>query len=292
MAEYDLIIKALVDRYKDQIASFVRGVAVSVEQVEDKDKEAVAVQRTSDVLLKVRENGYQYLMLVEFQSRLDRKMAMRLLEYTAMHHRRHEVPVYPVVINLTGGGRQEGRYILECLDLPVVNFNYRQINLQDIAGRDFLYRGPVGLLPLVPLMRQDESLEAVLEKCVSRLKDEIPGDEDRSILYLALGAFASLKFSRDLILKLMEVNKLDTFPLFDGVREKWIDQGIHQGIHQGIVDAIMEALKENTGHYPGNLAEKLKTIDDVDTLKNLLRRAIKAKSIEEFEAGVKELIPN
>lgn len=292
MAEYDLIIKALVERYKDQIASFVRGVAVSVEQVEDKDKEAVAVQRTSDVLLKVRENGYQYLMLVEFQSRLDRKMAMRLLEYTAMHHRRHEVPVYPVVINLTGGGRQEGRYILECLDLPVVNFNYRQINLQDIAGRDFLYRGPVGLLPLVPLMRQDESLEAVLEKCVSRLKDEIPGDEDRSILYLALGAFASLKFSRDLILKLMEVNKLDTFPLFDGVREKWIDQGIHQGIHQGIVDAIMEALKENTGHYPGNLAEKLKTIDDVDTLKNLLRRAIKAKSIEEFEAGVKELIPN
>ncbi|MCL5058870.1 MAG: Rpn family recombination-promoting nuclease/putative transposase [Actinobacteria bacterium] len=292
MAEYDLIIKALVERYKDQIASFVRGVAVSVEQVEDKDKEAVAVQRTSDVLLKVREDGYQYLMLVEFQSRPDRKMAMRLLEYTAMHHRRHEVPVYPVVINLTGGGRQEGRYILECLDLPVVNFNYRQINLQDIAGRDFLYRGPVGLLPLVPLMRQDESLEAVLEKCVSRLKDEIPGDEDRSILYLALGAFASLKFSRDLILKLMEVNKLDTFPLFDGVREKWIDQGIHQGIHQGIVDAIMEALKENTGHYPGNLAEKLKTIDDVDTLKNLLRRAIKAKSIEEFEAGVKELIPN
>jgi hypothetical protein len=296
VAEYDLIIKALVERYKDQIASFVRGVAVSVEQVEDRDKEAVAVQRTSDVLLKVRENGYQYLMLVEFQSRPDRKMAMRLLEYTAMHHRRHEVPVYPVVINLTGGGRQEGRYALECLDLTVVNFNYRQINLQDVAGRDFLYRGPVGLLPLVPLMRQDEPLEAILGKCVSRLKEEIPGDEDRSILYLALGAFASLKFSKDLILKLMEVNKLDTFPLFDGVREKWIDQGvqkgIQQGVHQGTVDAIMDALKENTGHCPGSLAEKLKTIEDVNILKNLHRRAIKAKSIEDFEADMKELIPN
>ncbi len=43
MAEYDLIIKALADSYMEQIASFVRGVEVAVEQIEDKDKEAIAV---------------------------------------------------------------------------------------------------------------------------------------------------------------------------------------------------------------------------------------------------------
>lgn len=118
----------------DQIASFVRGVDVTVEQVEDKDKEAVAVQRTSDALVKVREENYEYLMLVEFQARPDRKMARRLLEYTAMHHRRHEKPVYPVVINLTGGGRRDDRYIIECLDLTEVDFNYRMINLEDVRS--------------------------------------------------------------------------------------------------------------------------------------------------------------
>jgi len=79
---------------------------------------------------------------------------------------------------------------------------------------------------------------------------------------------------------------LKTFPLFDGIREKWIGYGMHQGI----VDAIMIALKENTGHYSGSLAERLKAVDDVDTLKNLLRRAVKAKSMEEFEVSVKEIV--
>ncbi len=103
----------------------------------------MAVRRTSDVLVKVHEDGYEYLMLVEFQTRPDRKMGRRLLEYTAMHHCRHGKPVYPVVINLTGGSRQDEQYIMECIDLTVVDFNYRQINLRDIAGRDLLYRGPV-----------------------------------------------------------------------------------------------------------------------------------------------------
>jgi len=159
LAEYDLIIKALAERYIDQIAAFIRGADVAIEQIVDKDKEAVAVQRISDVLVKVRENGYEYLMLVEFQARPDRKMAGRLLEYTAIHHRRHEKPIYPVVINLTGGHRQDKQYKIECIDLTVVDFNYRQINLRDVAGQDLLYRGPVGLLPMAPLMRQEAKLK-------------------------------------------------------------------------------------------------------------------------------------
>lgn len=61
LAEYDLIIKALAGRYMDKITSFIRGVEVAVEQLEDKDKETVAVKRTSDVLVKVQEDGYEYL---------------------------------------------------------------------------------------------------------------------------------------------------------------------------------------------------------------------------------------
>ena len=50
MAEYDLIVKALSERYMNQLASFVRGVDVTVERIEDKD--AVAVQRTSSLFHK------------------------------------------------------------------------------------------------------------------------------------------------------------------------------------------------------------------------------------------------
>ncbi|MDF9409491.1 Rpn family recombination-promoting nuclease/putative transposase [Pelotomaculum isophthalicicum JI] len=288
MAEYDLIIKALAERYMDKIASFVRGVPVAVEQIEDKDKEAVAVQRTSDALVKVREDGYEYLMLVEFQARPDRKMARRLLEYTAMHHCRHEKPVYPVVINLTGGSRQDGRYMFECLDLTVVDFNYRQINLQDIAGRDLLYRGPVGLLPLAPLMRQEEPPEAVLEKCASRFESEVQGVEERSTLYLALGVLAALRLQKGLVQKILEVSKMENSPFFDGIREEWEARGRDEGI----VEAIMEALEENTGQRPVGLKERLSEIRNSDILKKILRRAVKAKTFEEFESVFIDLKSN
>ncbi|MCL6478859.1 MAG: Rpn family recombination-promoting nuclease/putative transposase [Peptococcaceae bacterium] len=245
MAEYDLIIKALVDRFLDKIASFVRGQDVLVEQIEDRDKEAVAVQRTSDMLAKVRENGYEYLMLVEFQARPDRRMAGRLLEYTAMHHRRHEKPVYPVVINLTGRGLPAEKYTMDCLDLTVVDFSYRTINLEEIAGRDVLYRGPAALLPLAPLMRQEDPPEAVLEKCVKRIRSEVISDDDRSVLYVALAALSSLKFSKEMILKVLEVGKLENIPLFDGIREEWETRGILKGREEGKIEVARNLLLLN-----------------------------------------------
>ncbi len=215
-------------------------------------------------------------------------MAGRLLEYTAMHHRRHEKPVYPVVINLTGRGRQAEQYTMDCLDLTVVDFNYRLINLEDITGRDFLYRGPVGLLPLVPLMRQDEPIEAVLEKCAERVENEEPREEERSTLYLSLGVMAALKFPKQLITRVLEVSKMENSPLFDGIREEWEARGL--GV--GMIEAIIEALEENTGQRPAWVKESLSKVNERDLLKKILRRAVKSKSIEEFEIAFKELMPN
>lgn len=278
MAEYDLIIKALAERYMAQIASFVRGVAVSVEQVEAKDKEAVAVQRTSDVLVKVREDGYEYLMLVEFQARPDRKMAGRLLEYTAMHHRRHEIPIYPVVINLTGGGRQDEQYIMECLDLTVVDFNYRRLNLEDITGRDLLYRGPVGLLPLAPLMRQEEPPEAVLEKCAKRLDSEVEAEDERATLYVALAALSSLRFPKELILKVLEVSKLENLPLFDGIREEWEARGEFKGR----LEMLLDLVEARFGRVPDELRKRLGALNGHEEIKQAMRKAMSAETIEEY----------
>lgn len=117
MAEYDLIIKALAERYMDQIAAFIRGVEVAVEQIEDKDKEAVAVQRTSDALVKVREDGAE------------------------------------------------------------------------------------------------------------RLYSEVKAEDERATLYVALAALSSLRFPKNLILKILEVSKLENIPVFDGIREEWEARG-------------------------------------------------------------------
>lgn len=144
MAEYDHLIKAITQRYTQHIAALIRGMEVTVERVVEQDKEAISLQRMSDALFKVTEDGYEYLMLVEFQTRPEREMPLRMLEYTAIHHRRYGKPVYPVVVNLTGRGIKE-RYSFDCLDLKVMDFKYRQINLREVNGTEYLYRGAIGL---------------------------------------------------------------------------------------------------------------------------------------------------
>lgn len=53
--EFDLVIKALVERYPEHFVQLVRGI--HVEKVKRIEKEAVAVKRESDILLSVTEDG-------------------------------------------------------------------------------------------------------------------------------------------------------------------------------------------------------------------------------------------
>ncbi|WP_092475699.1 hypothetical protein [Desulfotruncus arcticus] len=98
----------------------------------------------------------------------------------------------------------------------------------------------------------------------------------------------------ELILKIIEVSKMEASPLFDGIREKWIDQGEKKGMQQGAynerVEAILDALKENTGSYPNNVRERLQSVRDMDTLKTIFRFAVKIKSIDQFTKVLNELL--
>ena len=129
--EFDLVIKALAERYPEHFVQLVRGI--HVEKVKRAEKEAVAVKRESDILFSITEDGYEYLMAIEAQTKVDRQIPLRLLEYTAMQHREFKKPVYPVVLNLTGRPQAES-YSFDCLDLAVVSFNYRVINLTELSG--------------------------------------------------------------------------------------------------------------------------------------------------------------
>ncbi len=235
-------------------------------------------------MFRVTENGYEYLMILEVQTRPERDMARRLLEYTAMQHREFGGPVYPVVLNLTGRLEEES-YSFNCLDLRVVTFNYRAINLVDLPGAGLLQHGPVGIVPLVPLMRHEAPGEEVLAGCARRIAEAPP--EWQADLYLGLAVFSSLRFAREVILKVIEVSKMEASPLFDGIREKWIGHGIQQGIR----DTILDALQENLGFVPEGLEGRLRAIQDVATLRTLHRRAVRARTLEDFLRALGELAP-
>ena len=170
-----------------------------------------------------------------------------------------------------------------CVDLTVIDFGYRLINLQDVPGRELLYRGPVGLLPLVPLMRQDEPPEIVLEKCVRRIKSEVEAEDERATLYVALAALSSLKYPKDLILKLLEVSKLENLPLFDGIREEWEARGEFKGK----LEMLLDLIEARFGSVPDELRARLEELKNHEKIKQAMREAMSAGTIEEYMAKLK-----
>jgi len=144
----------------------------------------------------------------------------------------------------------------------------------------------VGLLPLVPLMRQDDPPHTVLEKCANRLENEVEAENERNVLYVALAALSSLKFPKDLILKVLEVSKLENLPLFDGIREEWEARGEARGEAKGEVkgrrDMLFDLLEAKFGKIPDEICNRLSTLKEQEDIKQAMRKAINSESLEEF----------
>jgi len=245
--DFDLAMKKLVEECPDDLVQLVRwGLPVS--SVRREEKEAVFARRDSDHVFRVIEDGFEYLIPLEVQTEPDRHMPERFLEYTSMQHREFGLPIYPVVLNLTGRQRQD-TYVLGCLDQPAaVVFRYRIINLVLTPGGEILEKGPLGLIPLVPLMMHDRPLEAVFDECLRRVR-EAPEDK-LPTLELILAVLASRRLPKETILEKMRGSKMEASPLFDGIREKWIEDGETKGkkdmarklLSRGVaVDVIVEA---------------------------------------------------
>ena len=63
-----------------------------------------------------------------------------------------------------------------------------------------------------------------------------------------------------------------------------------RGLQQGLREAILETLEEKLGSCPNDLAARLQAVQDQETLKRLFRRAVKAKSLEEFLAALDNVL--
>lgn len=73
--------------------------------------------------------------------------------------------------------------------------------------------------------------------------------------------------------------------------ERWIEQGLERGLEQGLRQGQQQALRESIldllnirfDATPSSIVERLSTIEGIDTLRSLHRRAVTAESLAEFE---------
>ena len=72
--------------------------------------------------------------------------------------------------------------------------------------------------------------------------------------------------------------------------EKGLLEGRQEGLEKGLIqnarEAIIDVLDTRFDHVPESVRERVSAIGSETTLKELLRRAVRTPSIEEFQAAL------
>jgi predicted transposase YdaD len=69
-------------------------------------------------------------------------------------------------------------------------------------------------------------------------------------------------------------------------RQEGLVEGLEKGLIQNAREAILDVLDTRFGEVPDSVRERINALCSEPTLKNLLRRAVRTPSLEEFQAAL------
>jgi hypothetical protein len=231
--------------------------------------------READFLLDVIQNDQQMLIHMEFQSREDEDMAQRLLEYNVLATREHGRPVLSCLIYLRKDSKiAESPLIWE---LPngekILYFHFIVIKLWEITAEELIQTNLTGLLPLVPLTKDDGQYE-VIDEVATKLATA----KEFNLLEYAL-RFASLVFKEGSDYEWL----IRRFAMYkDILEDSWVVQeerreGELRGLHLAVQDVIQARFPEILPFVKKQIAD----IQDTEILRRLIVKMSTAQTAEE-----------
>ncbi len=118
---------------------------------------------------------------------------------------------------------------------------------------------------------------------------ELPQQDKISVRFLAATlVMANKLIGKDRINELWE--KIKMLDIIDVAREKGLEEGKSLGKTLGIIEAtrkmLMDALFEKYGVIPPRISEKVKRIENQDTLESLFRQVFRCENMAAFEESL------
>lgn len=260
-------------------------------------------RREPDVVaeLRTREGNPEVVLVhVEVQTEVRRDVGKRMLEYCALLWLQFDVPVFPVVLYLTGGDRQGisvAEFRHELFGREVVRFRYASIALAQLPAREYVEASPLAAA-LAALMRRKRASEE-LELRARMLKRVVTSDlsERRKYLlvnvietYFALSLEERESF-RGLVARKEYRQVQDTEltwgdKLIQQGREEGREQGREEGREQGILQGKRETLKRlltaKFGAFPKKTEDLIEALSSAEELDNYLDRVLVATSLQDL----------
>jgi predicted transposase YdaD len=259
------------------------------------ESDVATVLAEVDKVLRI-EGPEPWLAHIEVQASHDPRLPSRLLQYHALLHHRHDVPVETTVVLLrreADGRELTGRYDVRGRRGEVtVSFTYQVIRLWEQPVQDLL-NGGLGVLPLAPLSAVDRSqVPPIIEQLSRRLAAEAPlttADEIWQTLVLLL----RLLYDEDEVDAMIRPSELfRETRLYQRIVAEGMEQGRELGLEQGReLGRVAEARRLLISLGSGRLGEPdaaslaaIQSIDDVDLLERLIHGSLVAASWQDLLA--------
>ncbi len=127
----------------------------------------------TDKLCRIRLNGQELLLHIEFQRRSELKMAWRVWEYNVLATLAYELPTLSFVIYLKKDSKIAESPVVWALSISqeIHRFHFQNIKLWEVDPDVLRHGGLVGLFPLLPLTQAGIRPEVVEEAIVRVQKD-------------------------------------------------------------------------------------------------------------------------
>lgn len=294
MGKYDDVVKHLGRlRGEDFVRWIYPELKIMKENIsfEDREFEKINISRRVDLLYRVKkEDGKEFLFLLEFETGSYTDFQFRFLEYFALIWRLVGLPVKPVVVFLNSTKTiEENPCKIECRieEEVICEFQYTKIILPEESWKEVLKKELVALLPLVPISKiPSEEREEALKRTI----EAIEGIEDRKERAEIAGAFYILGgYKYEESIKRMIGEKLMEELMQSGTYKEIFDKGKETGAEEAEKRSILRILKTKFKKELPEIEEKLKKVTSVKELDLLVDKAVLLDSLEEFENVLNEL---
>jgi hypothetical protein len=299
MAPHDPLFKSLLRAF---FAGLLRLVApdlaarleLSAVAFLDKEFVSAAPPRThgiADLLARapLKGTGRFLLIHVEIEARSRRGMGARLRDYHRAIQARHEDPVLSIVVYLKGGpaGICEQELDGDLKAPGLTSFRYLSFGLSRCSAAEYLAKSEPLAWALAALMNRGGLSKAELKmRCFERLTEASLRDEERRELANCIETYLELtpeEAEEVPLLDTSQTRRTQAMSLLYKV--SWADKMMLEGERRGLRGVLLDEIEERFGPVPEGIRSRIESIQSVDRLKRLIRRARTAKSLNGLRLG-------
>jgi len=290
--QYDLSLRPIARDRPEDFVQFVVGPEARL--VELVDPNLPASERVADFLAVVEHPTHGQLLLhLEFQTIFEPGIAFRMLEYrvrTAVRYPDLSYRIYSVVMYLTDErypGLGYNRLEETVLGLSQLRFEFHEIRLWELPAEVMLADGPLGLLPLLPLMAgaTTEMLQSAVERIAT-----LPDEQTRSDCLVGLSVLGELRFPRELLDRLIRREAMRPSQFIEEWREEGRQEGREEGREEGQLlearEAVLRVLRKRFRRIGKKIEASLGSVKDLNVLRSLQTQALDCADLKDFTAAL------